>query len=582
MTRARSALAGLGVAVLAAAALFPADALDASLVAAGAPVELGTARHLGFLLFRTLLGLHGLALALAAVFWRGSADPAPLWRGQSHLTTGALSPGTRGALLALLGVATAVRAIGLGSDLWHDEIFTLVDFVRSPALRIVTEYTDDNQHLLFSLLAHASVAAFGESAWALRLPALVFGVASVWATWRLGRLLFDERAALYGAAFVALAYHAVWFSQNARGYTGLLFATTLGTELFLRGCAAPRLRTWLAYALTIALGMSLHLTLGFVALAHGLIWVGLAARSPDRRLATLLPPLGGLVLAGTLTLLGYAGVLPQIVAFYQQPAAGVTTAAVEWKSPLWLVAETIRGFGVPLALGSLVLGVAALPFAVSGVALLRRAAAAAFAFVLPGALLLALLVVLERNLWPRFFLNALGFAALLGADGMLRIGAALAAPLRAAPLARRAPHALASGLVLASALAPPLPRLWTLPKQDLTGARDYVRANAAPRDAIVGLDLSGEDYRAYYAPEFALAFTQADLEACAARGDGRTWVIYSFGGYISARDPAFWRTIASFEEVAAFPGTLGGGTLVVRRSPAGWPRASGAGPHTPR
>jgi mannosyltransferase len=571
VTSGRRTLVAIGALALLAALALPVDAVDAAVAAAGAPAHLEAPRRLGFALFRALLALHG-ALALAAAFWRGAASPGPLWRAPSEDASAEPPLRARLTLLALLAVATLVRAIGLGSDLWHDEIFTLVDFVRLPALRIITEYTDDNQHLLFSLLARASIAAFGESAWALRLPSLAFGVASVWATWRLGRLVFGARAALFGAALVAIAYHPVWFSQNARGYTGILFATTLGSELFLRGCAAPRARTWLGYAATIALGMSLHLTMGFVALAHGLVWIGLVLRSPDRRLATVLPPLGGLALAGTLTLLCYALVLPQVIAFYQLPAAGVTTAAVVWKSPLWLVAETIRGFGVPLALGSLALAVAALPFAWSGLALLRRAPAAAFAFVLPGALLLALLVALERNLWPRFFLNAFGFAALLGADGMLRIGGVLASRIRLPErIARFAPHALASALVLASALAPPLPRLWTLPKQDLRGARDYVRAHAASGDAIVGVDLTGEDYRAYYAPEFALALTQAELEARAARGAGRTWVIYSFGGYIEAREPELWRTLQSFEEVAAFAGTLGGGTIVVRRSPAGWP-----------
>jgi 4-amino-4-deoxy-L-arabinose transferase-like glycosyltransferase len=563
VTLARIALASSGAAALLLALAFSGDALDAKLVALGAPAHLEIPRQVGFALFRALLALHGV-LALAGAFWRAQSSPAPLWRAPSTSETATFSPF---ALAALLAVAVVVRAIGLGSDLWHDEIFTLVDIVRLPALRIVTEYTDDNQHLLFSLLARGAITLFGESEWSLRLPAVAFGVASVWATWRLGKSLFGERVAWYGAAFVALAYHIVWFSQNARGYTGILFATTLGTALFLEGCAKPRARTWLAYAATIALGMAMHLTMGFVALAQGLVWIVLVARSRDRRLATVLPPLGGLALAATLTLLCYALVLPQVVAFYQLPAAGVTTADVEWKSPLWLVAETIRGFGVPVALGSVALAVGALPFAWSGVQLLRRAAAAAFAFVLPAALLLAMLIALERNLWPRFFLNALGFAALLGADGMLRMGAALAARL---PGARLAPAVLAGALVLAAALAPPLPRLWTQPKQDLSGARDFVLANAAPGDAIVGLDLTGEDYRALYAPEFALAFTQPELEARAARG-GRTWVIYSFGGYIAARDPAFWRTIESFDEVAAFPGTLGGGTIVVRRSPPGWP-----------
>ena len=572
MTRGRIALAAIGAAALFLALALPVQALEATLTAMGAPAQLVAARRLGFALFRALLAFHGV-LALVAAFAPTQAASAPLWRAPATREELAPSPRTSIGLLALLlGAATLVRALGSNSDLWHDEIFTLVDFVRSPALRIFTEYTDDNQHLLFSLLARGSISLFGESAWALRLPALAFGVASVWATWRLGCLLFGARAALFGAAFVALAYHSVWFSQNARGYTGILFATTLGTELFLRALAAPRARSWLAYAATIALGMSLHLTMGFVALAHGLVWIALVVRAPDRSPRSVFAPLGALALAGTLMLLCYGPVLPQIVEFYQQPAAGVTTAAVEWKSPLWLIAETIRGFGVGLAAGAAALALAALPFAWSGIALLRRAPAAAFAFVLPGALLLAMLLALERNLWPRFFLNAFGFAALLGADGMLRLGSALAARFElGARASRLAPSALAAALVLAAALAPPLPRLWTLPKQDLRGARDFAKAKAAPADAIVGLDLTGEDYQALYAPEFAVAFTLAELEAAAARG-GRTWVLYSFGGYIEAREPALWRAIQhDFEEVAAFPGTLGGGALILRRSPPGWP-----------
>lgn len=564
----RIVLAALGAAALLAALLLPVDAILASLAADGAPARLESSQRFGLALFRALLALHG-GLALAGACSRSRTPGAPLLR-----LSGSAESARGGAVLAaILAGAVLVRAIGLGSDLWHDEIFTLIDFVRSPALRIWTEYTDDNQHLLYSLLAHASISALGESAAALRLPALLFGVASVWATFRLGALLFERRAALFGAAFVAFTYHAVSFSQNGRGYTGILLATTLGSELFLRGLARPRAATWLAYAGTIALGMALHLTLGFVALAHGLVWLALALRSPDKRWQTLLPPLGGLALAGTLTLLCYAPALPQVVAFYQLPAAGVTTAAVAWKSPLWLVAEALRGLGLGVALGSLGLAFAALPFCISGLALLRRTPAAAFLFVLPGALLLGTLIALERNLWPRFFLNAYGFAALLGADGMLRLGAALAPrlPARLAPLA--APG-LALLLVCAGAAAPPLPRLWTLPKQDLTGARDYVRAHAAPGDAIVGVDLAGEDYAAYYAPEFALALSLPELEGHAAR-EGRTWVLYTLGEYIAARDPALWRALErDFAEVAAFPGTLGGGTIVVRRSRRGWPQVA--------
>ena len=62
-------------------------------------------------------------------------------------------------------------------------MLTLVEFVRLPVREIVTTYTSLNNHVLYSLLAHASVGLFGESAWTLRLPAVLFGIASIWLLW---------------------------------------------------------------------------------------------------------------------------------------------------------------------------------------------------------------------------------------------------------------------------------------------------------------------------------------------------------------------------------------------------------------
>ena len=56
-------------------------------------------------------------------------------------------------------------------------------------------------------------------------------------------------------------------------------------------------------------------------------------------------------LGGVLTLGIYAGVLEQLFELYTRPGGGTTTAAVEWKNPLWLVNETLRGLGFGLAFG---------------------------------------------------------------------------------------------------------------------------------------------------------------------------------------------------------------------------------------
>ena len=105
-----------------------------------------------------------------------------------------------------------------------------------------------------------------------------------------------------------------------------------------------------------------------------------------------------------------------------------------------------------------------------------------------------------------------------------------------------------------------------LPKQDFSGARDWVREQASEGDRIVALDLAADAYGRHYAPEFGQADTLAELEALRA-SDGRTWIVYTFGGYIEAREPDLWQVVTiEFEEVAAFPGTLGGGAIVVCRS----------------
>src|SRR6185436_4222115 len=135
------------------------------------------------------------------------------------------SPG-RGALLAMAGLsvlAFALRLPGLNSCMWLDEILTMVRFARPPAWQILTTFPDQNQHMLYSLLAHGSISLFGDQVWALRLPSVFFGVASIWALFLLGRKLIGEKQALAASALMTVSYHHIWFSENARGYMGLLF-----------------------------------------------------------------------------------------------------------------------------------------------------------------------------------------------------------------------------------------------------------------------------------------------------------------------------------------------------------------------
>ena len=103
---------------------------------------------------------------------------------------------------ALLAVAAALRLYRLGEGLWLDEVLTLVTYARQPFAEIVTRYDDQNQHMLYSLLAHASFVTFGESAWALRLPAAIFGVASIYAAYLFCREVVSTTESLLVSALL--------------------------------------------------------------------------------------------------------------------------------------------------------------------------------------------------------------------------------------------------------------------------------------------------------------------------------------------------------------------------------------------
>src|SRR5829696_6498101 len=122
-----------------------------------------------------------------------------------------------GALAFITVAAVVLRVIGLDHGLWYDEIVTLVQSVRPSLSTIVTQFPGANNHPLYSVAAHLSVAAFGEEAWSVRLPAMLFGVATVPLLFWLGSAVSDRREALLGAALLAVSYHHIWFSQNARG-----------------------------------------------------------------------------------------------------------------------------------------------------------------------------------------------------------------------------------------------------------------------------------------------------------------------------------------------------------------------------
>lgn len=546
----------LGGALVMLAALIPVRATAIALVGAEAPQLAAVVT--GVWLFKLLLAVHGLIAAAAGLPWfAGAPAEAAAPAGESG---GPAFPDARAWLLVapLLVAGAALRLHELGAGLWFDEIQTLVSYVRLPLGQIVATFDSQNQHPLYSVLARASVVALGEGAAALRLPAALFGIASLGALFAFASLITNRREALLATALLAFSYHHVWFSQNARGYSGLLFWTLLGSAALLRLLADPRARGWrwpVGYAAAMALAVYTHATAGLVVAAHFLLWAALVlrARLAGRRDVPVRQPLVAFLLAGTFTLQLYALVLPQFLGTLLEPTmAGVDTA---WKDPLWLLRETLRGLaaGVPGGVAAVAL---ALGVALAGVlSYARQSAAVAGVLLLPGVLTAAVLLSLEHNLWPRFFFFSAGFAVLVAVRGTFAVASLAGA--RARPLATAA---LVLGIA-GSALT--VPGAWGA-KQDYAGARDFVERSRAGDDVVVTIDMSEYAYQRYLEAGWPGIATGDELERLE-RGGRRVWVLYTFPTRLAAIQPEIWAHLQrEYRTAAEFPGTVGEGTIVVK------------------
>jgi 4-amino-4-deoxy-L-arabinose transferase-like glycosyltransferase len=451
--------------------------------------------------------------------------------------------------LTVLGAL--LRLPGLDSGLWFDEIVTLVQSVRPPLRQLVTAFPGINNHPLYSLLAHLSVVTFGEHAWSLRLPALVFGVACIPLLYCVGLALTTAIESLLAALLLAVSYHGVWFSQDARGYTALLFFTLLATLLLEKLLQRPDRRLACAYAVAVALGVYTHLTMAFVAAGHGLVWAWQLSRQAagiqrSRHLRTAILALGAAAALGGILYLPTAW---QVYAVFTTPKAGAGLVA----TPRWAALEVLRGlrvgygtFGVVTALALVILG---------AISYLRRTPVTALLFLVPGAITGVTMLIVGAPMRPRFFFLLLGFGLLMLARGAMEGGRILR--LQSHTGSRIGVGAIAIITVLSG---------WSLrdnyryPKQDYGGALQFIEQHRTPSELVATAGLAIYPYAQYYRTGWTPIESPAELKSLR-RAPGRLWIVYAFQEYMN---PGVVDTIRrECRSPQVFHGTLGGGDVVV-------------------
>jgi uncharacterized membrane protein len=461
-------------------------------------------------------------------------------------------------LAGILLLATLLRIYRLGDGLWFDEIITYINYGNLPFKEIATTFNSENNHVLYSLFAHASLLIFGQSGWALRLPAVIFGVGSLFALFLLGRLVANRREALLAVLFLSVSYHHIWFSQNARGYTALLFWTILSTYFLIRSLNENRNGLWVVYGLTAALGMYTHLTMSFILAGQflGALFQTMRGRSSNgwqKWQGVVI----GFTCAGFITLLLYLPLAGKISSAMDATLTGVPAI---WNSPVWTILETLKG--LRLGYSQAIILVSALSLLITGVIdYFQTKPVLILVFLLPPLIGSVITLAFGHPLWQRFFFFTVGFVSLVVVRGAMVFAKLATSRYKFSPkVAQSLGTLLCLGIILASMSS--LRNVYG-PKQDYESAMQFIKNQLRNGDSVAMVNLTIPPYRDFFKTDWQAVESLSDLEEIMDQAD-RTWVVVTFPGVLQTSYPEISNVLLSdFQLVQTFWGTVGDGQVYI-------------------
>jgi len=236
--------------------------------------------------------------------------------------------------------------------------------------------------------------------------------------------------------------------------------------------------------------------------------------------------------------------------------SGPRPATASIATPKWAVREAVRGLRI--GVGAVGIAAALALVGLGGLDYLRKKPLVAFVFTLPGALGLGVMIVAGMSIRPRFFFSLLGFGVLMLVHGAMTAGDLVSRSLFGAGSRRRLGVAFVGAIAIVSAYS--LRRNYELPKQDYDGARQFVEQHRAATDSVATAGLAIFPYSDYYRLPWVPVRVAQQFDGLR-ESASRTWVVYSFEEYMDAGLVDQLHRHCPVQQ--NFPGTLGGGSIIV-------------------
>lgn len=144
-------------------------------------------------------------------------------------------------IFLLLAVSLILRLINLNQSLWLDEAVQAITAKESFSY-IFQEIRGDFHPPLYYFLMHFWVRIFGSSEIVIRLPSVLFGVATVLVLYKYLSYVRLKTVAVLAAVLLATSPFHIYYSQEARMYSMVTFFASLSMYFFIKINEIKKLR----------------------------------------------------------------------------------------------------------------------------------------------------------------------------------------------------------------------------------------------------------------------------------------------------------------------------------------------------
>jgi mannosyltransferase len=409
-------------------------------------------------------------------------------------------------LVIVIGLVLRLRDLGTRS-LWVDELFSVGLAAQNPSTILAVLYGEEANMALYYAFLFVWVRLVGagaDEAW-IRLPSVLFGVAGLWALYRLGSRLDRPATGLIAAGLAAVNAYHIEMSQEARAYTMWALLATLSWLALIDALDSGQRRAWLRYVAWTTVAFYTHLFTLFLIAAQVSV-VALRSRVSEWRV---------LVASGVCVV----ALCTPFVPFFLSNSDGSQILHVRQSTPqdVFNLIRLFAGASTPL-----LLAYAALTLIGVGVSLYRTSQArsrAAFGravvplfWLLVPVLTIYLLSYVKPMLKERYLFGAMPAFPLLAAIGLMALRPVLLRPLATLALVGLALVPLAYGLEIRQS-------------ENWRGAVAYIDENVQPGDGAIFISKRGQLGYEYYGgwltgtrslagrPEMLESFNWDDLAA---------------------------------------------------------------------